>query len=80
MAAEEGLRRLRLVGNAILSLGLLLLAGVMVGCLTATFFHAPPWVLGFTPFAISLSMIGAAILLIAWIVEGFVHPPRPPHS
>ena len=79
MAAEEGLRRLRLTGNAILGLGLLV-GGTLLGWLAAILFHAPPWVLGFAPFGIGLSMAGAAVLLIAWIVEGFVHPPRPPHS
>jgi len=77
MAAPEGLRRLRLVGNAILALGLLIVAGVLLGCLTASLLHSPPWVLDFAPFGIALAMIGAVILLAAWIVEGFTHP-RPP--
>jgi F0F1-type ATP synthase assembly protein I len=80
MAAEEGLRRLRLVGRAILGIGLVLVAGVAIGFVTSSFAHSPPWTLNFAPLAVALSMIGAGILLIAWIVEGFVHPPRPPHS
>lgn len=80
MAAEEGLRRLGLVGNAVLGLGLLLIAGALLGWLAAILFRTPPWILGFVPFGIGLSMAGSAILLIAWIVEGFVQPHRPPHS
>jgi len=80
MAAEEGLRRLRLVGKAILALGLLLVAAALIGSLIAGWFGASPWILGFAPAGIALSMIGAGILLTAWIVEGFLHPPRPPHS
>lgn len=78
MAAHEGLHRIRVVGNAILALGLLLVAGALIGYLIASLLHAPSWTIGFAPFGIALSMIGAAILLTAWIIEGFTLPPRPP--
>jgi hypothetical protein len=80
MAAQEGLHRIRLVGKAILVLGLFLDAIALVGCLTASLFHESPWTTGFAPFGIALSMIGAGILLAAWIIEGFALPPRPPHE
>ena len=79
MAAQEGLHRIRLVGKAVLVVGLLLDAVALVGCLTAAFFHQSAWTTGFAPFGIALSMAGAAILLTAWIIEGFTLPPRPPH-
>jgi hypothetical protein len=79
MAAQEGLHRIRLVGRAILALGLFLDAVALIGCLTAAFFRESAWTAGFAPFGIALSMVGAAILLTAWIIEGFTLPPRPPH-
>ena len=80
MAAQEGLHRIRLVGKAVLALGLFLDAIALAGYLTATFFHQPPWTAGFAPFGIALSMIGAGILLAAWIIEGFALPPHPPRE
>lgn len=80
MAAQEGLYRIRLVGRAVLVLGLLLDAIALAGCLTAAFLHQSPWTAGFAPFGITLSMIGAGILLAAWIIEGFALPPHPPHE
>jgi uncharacterized membrane protein YeaQ/YmgE (transglycosylase-associated protein family) len=79
MAAQEGLHRIRLVGKAVLVLGLFLDAIALIGCLTASLFHESPWT-NFAPFGIILSMIGAAILLAAWIIEGFALPPQPPHE
>ncbi len=80
MAAQEGLQRIRLVGKAILALGLFLDALAFVGWLTAVLFHQPPWTIGVGPFGIALSMVGAGILLAAWIIEGFALPPHPPHE
>ncbi|HUB18965.1 MAG TPA: hypothetical protein VL990_10045 [Acidobacteriaceae bacterium] len=80
MAAQEGLHRIRVVGNAILALGLLLVAGAVIGYVIAGLLHAPSWVTGFAPFGIALSMLGAGILLTAWIIEGFTLPPRPPRG
>jgi hypothetical protein len=78
MAAQEGLHRIRLVGKAILVVGLLLDAIALAGGVTAVFLHAPLWTAGFAPFGIALSMVGAGVLLTAWIIEGFTLPPRPP--
>ena len=80
MAAQEGLRRIRLVGRAILALGLLLLGLALIGGLIASLLHEPPWTISFAPFGIGLSMIGAGILLAAWIIEGFALPPHPPRE
>lgn len=80
MAAQEGLRRIRLVGRAILALGLLLLALALVGGLVANLLHEPPWTISLAPFGVALSMIGAGILLAAWIIEGFALPPHPPRE
>ncbi|HEX4064711.1 MAG TPA: hypothetical protein VHZ09_01715 [Acidobacteriaceae bacterium] len=81
MAAKEGFRRLRLLGNSVLALGLLLLAGALISWLVAVALRTgAPFVAAFGPFGILLSALGAAILLIAWIAEGFCEPRQPPGS
>jgi hypothetical protein len=78
MAAAEGLHRVRLVGKAILAIGLFFDAVALVGCITADVLHMPLWTMGLGPLGIGLSTLGAAILLAAWIAEGFTLPPQPP--
>jgi hypothetical protein len=80
MAAAEGFRRIRLIGKTILVIGLILLAADLVGFIIDVVFHTGPNALGVAPVGIFLSALGAAILLAAWVAEGFCEPRRPPHD
>jgi len=80
MAVEEGFRRVRLIGKTILAIGLLLLAFALIGFLVDVLFHVAPFALGFAPLGIFLSTLAAAILLGAWIAEGFCEPRQPPRE
>ncbi|HEX4036851.1 MAG TPA: hypothetical protein VHX37_02235 [Acidobacteriaceae bacterium] len=80
MAVEEGFRRIRLIGKSILAVGLLLLAVALIGFLIDAVFHSAPFALGFVPLGIFLSAFAAAILLGAWIAEGFCEPRQTPRE
>jgi hypothetical protein len=79
MALDEGFRRIRSVGKAILATGLLLDLFLIIGLVVSAFGGQA---LPFFPvgaFGIPLTVAGAIILLGAWVAEGFAHPRQPPH-
>lgn len=82
MAYREGFRRLRMVGKAVLAAGLIfdafLLIGFVVALLTRNPAEASFFAIGF--FGIPVTVSGLVILCAAWIIEGFVLQPRPPHT
>jgi hypothetical protein len=80
MAAQEGFRRIRLIGKAILIIGLSLLGIAILGYILEAIFHLHFFVLEFAPLGFLLSAIAAAILLAAWVGEGFCEPRHPPHG
>jgi Na+/H+ antiporter NhaC len=83
MALEEGFRRLRIVGRAILLAGLALEAVTLVAAVVAMVFARGEFVSGFGflgALGVPFCLLGAGVLLAVWIAEGFAHPRRPPHS
>ncbi len=77
MAIREGLRRIRVVGATLLVVGLLLDAVLAVGAVLATTFALRVPILGVGFFGIPLTLLGATILLVAWVADGFRRR-RPP--
>ena len=81
MALEEGFRHLRFVGKGILLTGLILEAAALVYALAGGIIGRGEFAAGFGFFGaigIPICVLGAAILLVAWIAEGFLLPRRPP--
>jgi hypothetical protein len=83
MSHREGFRRVRLIGKAILATGLLLDGFLIIGLIVAGLARglgdaSPFFAIGF--FGIPVTIVGIAILCAAWIVEGFLLHPRPPHT
>ncbi|MGB6134262.1 MAG: hypothetical protein WCC14_00625 [Acidobacteriaceae bacterium] len=71
MALREGFRRVRLIGKIILAAGLLLDAFLLVGFVAAGFGkHIQVFALGY--FGVPATILGAIILLAAWVAEGFI--------
>jgi hypothetical protein len=70
MSIREGLRRTRVAGKAVLALGLLLDAFLIVGLILAAFNQRVDYfVVGYA--GIPLTLCGICILVTAWIAEGF---------
>ncbi|MGD0367814.1 MAG: hypothetical protein ABSA94_10160 [Acidobacteriaceae bacterium] len=79
MALDEGFRRMRTVGKAILAAGLLLDLFLIIGLIVAAFAAPPSPFFAIGAFGIPLTVTGATVLLGAWIGEGFARPRQPPH-
>ena len=80
MALEEGFRRIRFAGKGVLFTGLILVAVAVLFSVVSGLFGRAEFT-GFGFFAvigIPISVVGAAILLGAWIAEGFACPRQPP--
>jgi hypothetical protein len=80
MALDEGFRRIRTVGKAILATGLLLDLFLIIGLLVSAFGGQA---LAFFPigaFGIPLTVAGILVLLGIWVAEGFVVPRQPPRG
>jgi len=82
MSNREGFRRLGLVGKAILATGLILDAFLLIGLVVAAAGRNPGdasfFSIGFI--GIPITVVGLIILCAAWIIEGFIIQPRPPHT
>lgn len=78
MAANEGFRRIRLVGKAMLGIGLFLVLFLIVGLIAMLFVADRGSIsfFGFGYFGIPLSIAGGAILVVAWVAEGFASDTR----
>lgn len=75
MALREGFRRVRLIGKIILAVGLLLDAFLLAGFVAAGFGeHIEIFAFGF--FGIPPTILGAVLLLAAWVAEGFMGRPH----
>ena len=79
MALEEGFRRIRFAGKGVLFTGLILVAVAVLFSLVSGLGRAEFTGFGFfAVIGIPISVVGAAILLGAWIAEGFASPRQPP--
>jgi hypothetical protein len=80
MALDEGFRRIRTVGKAILATGLLLDLFLIIGLVVSAFgAHALPF-LPIGAFGIPVTVAGILILVGAWVAEGFVAPRQLPRG
>jgi hypothetical protein len=80
MALDEGFRRIRTVGKAILATGLLLDLFLIIGLVVAAFAAQPSPFFAIGAFGIPLTVADGVILLGAWVAEGFAHPRQPPRG
>lgn len=76
MAAREGFRRIYLIGKAILALGILLDLFLFIGLIAAAL-GANQEIFGIGVLGIPPTLLGLAILAIAWVAEGFSNGRRP---
>lgn len=80
MAASDGFRRMRRVGISLFVVGIMGDCSLIVDYMGSRFFGRlmPASGLGFL--GIPFTLIGGALLLSAWIAEGFALPHPPPGS
>lgn len=75
MAVAEGLQRIKVIGRVTLLIGIAVGGfGLLSGFVMAHFYNLPPMMLIFGVIGLYLSLLGAVVLLGAWVLEGFLVP------
>ena len=80
MALDEGFRRIRTVGKAILATGLLLDLFPIIGLVVSAFGGQALPFFPIGAFGIPVTVAGIVVLLGVWVAEGFALPRQPPRK